>query len=169
MDKTTQDNQGQLQTSQDNSGQDWTSLDNNTLNRPARIPLSVELIAYHLSRGQSQADIARLCGCSRVAVHDYIDRHPDELEILRDQSDALLGLRYKRMAAKALGVCNTLLNNPRERDLHSSGILSGVFFDKYRLASNKSTGNLSVQDTSGAINEMIESIQAKLQATDNIE
>ncbi len=111
-----------------------------------KAPLSVPLIASYLSKHYKPADIARACNVSNEAVSRYIKRHYDELAPLVDSTDGILAMRSKHLANKAQGKIEDILevDTFNKKDLVPLNIISGTHIDKYRLLSDKSTQNVSI-------------------------
>ena len=109
-----------------------------------KVKLSVPLVASYLSRGIRQADIARICNVSPQAVNDYIKRHSDQLAPLIDGENILI-MKAKHIASKAQENIITILDDtPEKKDLFALNAVSGTHIDKYRLLSNRSTQNVSM-------------------------
>jgi len=130
--------------------------------------LNVPLINFYLSKGKTQAEIARLCNISAQAVSYYIDYHRDEIDFLRDNlRDNLLRDGAALIAHKAGKNLETILDNMvgKEKDLIALNAVSGTHIDKYRLLSGQSTANISYQDVCQQEREVgaeIEAIQRRL-------
>jgi len=130
--------------------------------------LNVPLINFYLSKGKTQAQIARLCNVSAQAVSYYIDYHRDEIDFLRDNlRDNLLRDGAALIAHKAgrnlAGILDKMVGG--EKDLIALNAVSGTHIDKYRLLSGQSTANISYQDVCQQEREVgaeIEAIQRRL-------
>ncbi len=118
-----------------------------TLNNLTRkkVKLSVPLIACYIAKGYTQADISRLCNVSSSAVSDYIKRHYDELAPLVDSSDNFAAIKAKYVADKAQEKLLEHLPEATKKDLFALNAISGTHTDKYRLLSDKSTQNVSIE------------------------
>ncbi len=130
-----------------------------------KVKLNVPLIASYLSRGVRQADIARVCNVSPQAINSYIKTHYDELAPLVDDGNILI-MKSMHIASKAQENIITILDNaPEKKDLFALNAVSGTHIDKYRLLSNKSTENVSVQQSNDNIKEIdaqIKVLESKL-------
>ena len=117
-----------------------------TLNNLTRkkVKLSVPLIACYIAKGYTQADISRLCNVSSSAVSDYIKRHYDELAPLVESSDNFAAIKAKYVADKAQENLLEHLPEATKKDLFALNAISGTHTDKYRLLSDKSTQNVSI-------------------------
>jgi predicted transcriptional regulator len=129
-------------TAPDNNGSGSLTLEA-LENLPPIIPLqrlSVPALAVLLSKHYSQAHIARLYGVSDQAVSDYIKKHSDELQHIKDY-DNVITSKFKHLIGKAV---DSLDNRDFQRDrLGDINNLIGTFFDKIRLHEGKSTANVS--------------------------
>ncbi|MCK5505672.1 MAG: hypothetical protein KAJ10_10940 [Thermodesulfovibrionia bacterium] len=109
-----------------------------TLDKP-KIDLSVPFIAFHFNQGRTQSDIARIANKSRQAVSDYVLRHLEDLEVLKN-SDGFLALKHKYLAYKAIENQSKLLDiDPEKKDMIALNAIAGTSTDKYRLLSNQAT------------------------------
>lgn len=119
-----------------------------------KVKLNVPLVASYLSRGVRQADIARICNVSPQAVNDYIKRHSDQLAPLIDDNNILI-MKAKHIASKAQeNILNVLDMPPDKKDLFALNAASGTHIDKYRLLSEKSTSNISIDQHRENIKEL---------------
>ena len=119
-----------------------TQLEN--LETKHKVKLSVPLIASYLKRGINRTKIAEICNVSHQAVYDYCDRHYDELAPLIDTTDSLFALQSKHIAQKAQERLLLHLKDTEKKDLFALNAISGTHTDKYRLLSDKSTQNVSI-------------------------
>ena len=118
-----------------------------------KVKLSVPLVASYLSRGIRQADIARICNVSPQAVNDYIKRHSDQLAPLIDGENILI-MKAKHIASKAQENIITILDDrPEKKDMFALNAISGTHIDKYRLLSDKSTSNISLDTVTTSLKE----------------
>jgi predicted DNA-binding protein YlxM (UPF0122 family) len=109
-----------------------------------KVKLSVPLLASYLARGITQVDIARICNVSRQAVHSYIKTHYEQLAPLVDDGNILI-MKSKHIASKAQENIMVVLDQaPEKKDLFALNAVSGTHIDKYRLLSDKSTQNISI-------------------------
>ena len=109
-----------------------------------KVPLSIPFIAAHLNANKSQAEIAKVAGCSEQAVSQYIQRHFSILEVCCDKSDTILALQCKMSASKANQLLYDVLNSvdykPAPKDLVSLNIVAGTQTQRYAELTGK-TGN----------------------------
>ena len=110
------------------------------------VKLSVPLIASFLTKQYRQVDIAKACNVSEQAVSKYIKKHFDELAPLIDTTDGILAMQSKHLANKAQEKIEGILevDSFNKKDLVPLNIISGTHIDKYRLLSDKSTQNVSM-------------------------
>ncbi len=128
-----------------------------------KVKLNVPLVASYLSRGVRQADIARVCNVSPQAINSYIKTHYDELAPLVDNGNILI-MKAKHIASKAQENIITILDEaPEKKDLFALNAVSGTHIDKYRLLSQKSTSNISIDQVNTNLKE-IRAREAVLQA-----
>ncbi len=130
------------------------------LNPKRKVKLSVPLIASYLKRGIGRTKIAEICNVSYQAVYDYCDRHYDELAPLIDTNDSLFALQSKHIARKAQERLLLHLNDTEKKDLFALNAISGTHTDKYRLLSDKSTQNVSMEVNNANIADQIEANEA---------
>ena len=111
-----------------------------------KVKLSVPLIASFLTKQYRQVDIAKACNVSEQAVSKYIKKHFDELAPLIDTTDGILAMQSKHLANKAQEKIEGILevDSFNKKDLVPLNIVSGTHIDKYRLLSDKSTQNVSM-------------------------
>jgi hypothetical protein len=127
-----------------------------------KVKLSVPLLASYLARGIIQADIARICNVSKQAVNSYIKTHYEQLAPLVDDGNILI-MKSKHIASKAQENIITVLDQaPEKKDLFALNAVSGTHIDKYRLLSNKSTSNVSIDQINANIKELEASEEALL-------
>jgi predicted DNA-binding protein YlxM (UPF0122 family) len=134
-----------------------------------KIKLSVPLISAYLAKGHIPADIARACNVSDQAVSKYIKKHYDELAPLVDTTDKLLAMQSKHLANKAQEKIEDILkvDSFNKKDLVPLNIVSGTHIDKYRLLSDKSTSNVSVEALDARIEDRdkrIIEVEARIKA-----
>ena len=110
-----------------------------------KVKLTVPLIASYLARGVKRTKIAELCNVSFQAVYDYCDRHYEELAPLIDTSDGIMAMKSKHIAEKAQERLLVHVKDSEKKDLFALNAISGTHIDKYRLLSDKSTQNISMQ------------------------
>jgi len=123
-----------------------------------KVKLSVPLIASFITKRYRQSDIARACNVSDQAVSSYIKKHYEELLPLVDTSDGLSAMMSKHIATKAKErIVNILtVDTFNKKDLVALNITAGTQIDKYRLLSDKSTSNVSIDTIDAEINELTE-------------
>lgn len=114
------------------------------IDRPFKVSLSVPLIATYLKRGVKQSEIADICGTSKQAVNQYIDRHSDELAPLIDKDDGFIATKAKYIHDKAMNKLIDCIDLATQKDMIALNMVSGTHFDKYRLSTNQSTTNISI-------------------------
>ncbi|HJL63803.1 MAG TPA: hypothetical protein QGH36_06365 [Candidatus Marinimicrobia bacterium] len=120
-----------------------------------KVKLSVPLIASFITKRYRQSDIARACNVSDQAVSSYIKKHYEELLPLVDTSDGLSAMMSKHIATKAKERIDNILtvDTFNKKDLVPLNIVAGTQIDKYRLLSDKSTENVSIDAIDGNIKE----------------
>ena len=135
-----------------------------------KVKLTVPLVASYLARGVKRTKIAELCNVSFQAVYDYCDRHYEELAPLIDTSDGILAIKSKHIAVKAQERLLKHLSKSEKKDLFALNAISGTHIDKYRLLSNKSSINISMDvndanmaDQARANNEQRQANEAMVQ------
>jgi len=111
-----------------------------------KVKLSVPLIASFIAKRYRQSDIAKACNVSDQAVSSYIKAHYEELLPLVDTSDGLSAMMSKHIATKAKEKIDNILTVDKfdKKDLVALNITAGTQIDKYRLLSDKSTQNFSI-------------------------
>ncbi|MHC4269968.1 MAG: hypothetical protein ACYSTS_16090 [Planctomycetota bacterium] len=109
-----------------------------------KVKLTIPLVASYLARGVKRTEIAKICNVSFQAVYDYCDRHYEELAPLIDTSDGIMAIKSKYIAEKAQGRLLKHLKHSEKKDLFALNAISGTHIDKYRLLSDKSTQNISM-------------------------
>ncbi len=112
------------------------------------------LVASYLARGVKRTRIAEICNVSFQAVYDYCDRHYEELALLIDTSDGILAIKSKHIAVKAQERLLRHLNESEKKDLMALNAISGTHIDKFRLLSDKSTQNVSIDTVEADIKEL---------------
>jgi len=133
-----------------------------------KIELTVPIIANLMAQGHRQVDIARICNVSRSSVSGYIKRHYDKLVPLFDNSDRILALKSKHIANQALEKIENIIsstNDFNKKDLVGLNITAGTQIDKYRLLSDKSTSNVSIDAVQADIHQteaQIKEIEARI-------
>ncbi len=123
-----------------------------------KVKLSVPLIASFITKQYRQVDIAKACNVSDQAVSSYIKKHYAELLPLVDTSDGLSAMMSKHIATKAKERIDNILtvDTFNKKDLVALNITAGTQIDKYRLLSDKSTSNVSIDTIDADINELTE-------------
>ena len=123
-----------------------------------KVKLSVPLIASFITKQYRQVDIAKACNVSDQAISSYIKRHYDQLLPLIDSSDGLSAMMSKHIATKAKERIDNILtvDTFNKKDLVALNITAGTQIDKYRLLSDKSTSNVSIDTIDAEINELTE-------------
>ncbi len=111
-----------------------------------KIKLSVPLISVYLAKGYRQVDIAKDCNISEQAVSNFIKKHRDEIIPLIDTTDGIAAFRAKHIANKVEDKIEDILavEEFNKKDISPLTIAYGVHTDKYRLLSDKSTQNVSI-------------------------
>ncbi len=109
-----------------------------------KVKLTIPLVASYLARGVKRTKIAEICNISFQAVYDYCDRHYEELAPLIVTSDGIMAIKSKYIAEKAQGRLLKHLKHSEKKDLFALNDISGTHIDKYRLLSDKSTDNISI-------------------------
>jgi len=121
-----------------------------------KVKLSVPLIATFLATQYNPYQISKKCNISHQAVNDYIKRHYDKLVPLIDNQDVLAAMHSKYIAQQAKDKLNDILNTCTtfdKRDLIPLTAVSDRHTNQYRLLSDKSTSNVSVDQLPGRKNE----------------
>ncbi len=112
-----------------------------------KVKLSVPLLTSYLIRGLKYQDIARICNISRQAVRSYVLTHYNDFIGLIDTTDNIEALKSKYVASKAkdelLDIFDTCQDFTK-RDLIPLTAVSDRHTQQYRLLSDKSTSNVSV-------------------------
>ncbi len=126
-----------------------------------KVKLSVPLIASFITKRYRQSDIARAWNVSDQAVSSYIKKHYEELLPLVDTSDGLSAMMSKHIATKAKERIDNILtvDTFNKKDLVPLNIVAGTQIDKYRLLSDKSTENVSIDAIDGNIVDCDRAIQ----------
>ena len=126
-----------------------------------KVKLSVPLIASFIAKQYRQVDIARACNVSDQAVSSYIKKHYEELLPLVDTSDGLSAMMSKHIATKAKERIDNILtvDTFNKKDIVPLNIVAGTQIDKYRLLSDKSTKNVSIDAIDGNIVDCDRAIQ----------
>ena len=109
-----------------------------------KVKLTIPLVASYLARGVKRTKIAEICNISNAAVYDYCDRHYEELAPLIDTGDGIMAIKSKHIAEKAQERLLLHLKKSEKKDLFALNAISGTHIDKYRLLSDKSTANVSI-------------------------
>ena len=111
-----------------------------------KIKLSVPLISVYIAKGYRQVDIAKDCNISEQAVSNFIKKHREEIIPLIDTTDGIAAFRAKHIANKAEDKIENILDVEEfnKKDIGPLTIAYGVHTDKYRLLSDKSTQNVSI-------------------------
>ncbi len=121
-----------------------------------KIKLSVPLISVYIAKGYRQVDIAKDCNISEQAVSNFIKKHRDEIIPLIDTTDGIAAFRAKHIANKVEDKIEDILavEEFNKKDIGSLTIAYGVHTDKYRLLSDKSTQNVSIDAVVGDRKEL---------------
>ena len=114
------------------------------LNTTVKVPLKIPLIASYLSKGYKAYQIAEVCNVSDSAVSQYIAKYYDKLLPLVDNEDVYNAMQAKYIANLAQERLIEHLPNSEKKDLFALNAISGTHIDKYRLLSDKSTQNVSM-------------------------
>ncbi len=134
-----------------------------------KVKLTVPLVASYLARGVKRTKIAEICNISNAAVYDYCERHYEELAPLIDTSDGIMAIKSKHIAEKAQGRLLKHLKHSEKKDLFALNAISGTHIDKYRLLSDKSTANVSIDQRNANIKDLeaeLATWQAKYKETE---
>ncbi|MHC4270348.1 MAG: hypothetical protein ACYSTS_18075 [Planctomycetota bacterium] len=119
-----------------------------------KVKLTIPLVASYLARGVKRTKIAEICNISNAAVYDYCDRHYEELAPLIDTSDGIMAIKSKYIAEKTQGRLLKHLEHSEKKDLFALNAISGTHIDKYRLLSDKSTANVSIDQITASREEL---------------
>lgn len=109
-----------------------------------KVALSTPLLASYLSKQYRVTDIAKACNVSKSAVSQAISKRLDQLLPLIDNKDVLSALKAKHIADLAQDKLIKHLPSATKKQLATLNLISGVHIDKYRLLSDKSTSNVSI-------------------------
>ena len=134
-----------------------TTLDDLAKNH--KVKLSIPLLATYLKRGVRQGDIAKICNVSHQAVSDYIKRHYDKLAPLTDSTGAYQAAKAQHIADFAQDRLLKHLPETEKKDLFALNAISGTHIDKYRLLSDKSTQNVSMDVNNASMNDTLRAIK----------
>ena len=125
-----------------------------------KVKLNPPLIASFLLQGQKHSDIAKACNVSQSAVKQYTDKHMEEILPLINDQDTYIALQSKHIANQAQGRLLIHLKETEKKDLFALNAISGTHIDKYRLLSDKSTQNVSMDVNNSNIDEITKAIHA---------
>ncbi len=113
-----------------------------------RVKLTVPLVASYLSKGYRVTDIAKICNQSHQWVSEYISKHYDELMPLLDNEDVIAAMQAKYISQRARNELENdfdTCNDFTKKDLIPLTAVSDRHTQQYRLLSDKSTSNVSVE------------------------
>ena len=133
------------------------------------IPLKVELVAELIKRNYKQKDIVLYTRQKHQNVSRFFAKHKEELQFLVDVQDNLAGIGFKRIVYHGQKRQNTILTDAKaSKKVSFSQIALGtaVAYDKYRLATNKSTQNISIDSMNTDLDDLTkqaELIEARLE------
>jgi hypothetical protein len=125
--------------------------------RPEITPV---LLAAYYSKNYTAGKIGKALGYSRQWIDQCTAKYYDDLMPLVDNSDVYLALQSKHIAIKAQERLSLHLPDTEKKDLFALNAISGTHIDKYRLLSDKSTQNVSMDVNSSNMNETMMAIQA---------
>ena len=139
------------------------------LNDQRPIKLTVELYGELLKRGMCQADIVRYTRQKKQNVSAFYYKHKEELDFIKDVQDNLAGNRYKRILYHAQERQLNILSHDKECKKVSASqcaVIGGIATQNYRLLSNQSTQNISIDTINNDLDELTrqaELIEARLE------
>ncbi len=128
--------------------------------------LTVPLIASYLSCGYNITSIGKVTGQAHQWVSEFIKKNYDYLLPLIDNQDVYAAMQAKHVAYKAKEKLNDILDTCEDfnkRDLIPLTAVSDRHTQQYRLLSDKSTANVSIDQRNINIKEL-EAELAELQA-----
>ena len=120
--------------------------------RKVVVKMTVPLIASFLAKQQRVTDIANTLNQDHSNVSKYIKRHYDKLIPLIDTGDGLSALQSKYIAQRAKDKIDNIFDSPEaftKKDLIPLTAVSDRHTQQYRLLSDKSTENVSVDAIQG--------------------
>ncbi len=112
-----------------------------------RVKLTIPLVASYLSKGYRVTDIAKICNQSHQWVSEYISKHYDELMPLLDNEDVIAAMQAKYISQRARNELENVFdtcNDFTKKDLIPLTAVSDRHTQQYRLLSDKSTSNVSI-------------------------
>ncbi|MHC4270097.1 MAG: hypothetical protein ACYSTS_16760 [Planctomycetota bacterium] len=112
-----------------------------------RVKLTVPLIASYLSCNYNVTSIAKATGQGHQWVSEFIKKNYDALLPLIDKQDVYAAMQAKHVAHKAKEKLNDIIdtcNDFNKRDLIPLTAVSDRHTQQYRLLSDKSTANVSI-------------------------
>ena len=130
--------------------------------------LTVPLIASYLSCGYNITSIGKATGQAYQWVSEYIKKNYDSLLPLIDKQDVYAAMQAKHVAIKAKDKLNDIIDTCKtfdKRDLIPLTAVSDRHTQQYRLLSDKSTANVSIDQIAVSREELRarrEVLQAKL-------
>ena len=130
--------------------------------------LTVPLIASYLSCGYNITSIGKATGQAHQWVSEYIKKNYDSLLPLIDKQDVYAAMQAKHVAIKAKDKLNDIIDTCKtfdKRDLIPLTAVSDRHTQQYRLLSDKSTANVSIDQITASREELRarrEVLQAKL-------
>jgi hypothetical protein len=124
-----------------------------------RPTITAPLLASYYSKNYSSLKISRALGYSRQWIDQCTAKYYDDIMPLIDNSDMYLALQSKHIAIKAQERLIGHLPDTEKKDLFALNAISGTHIDKYRLLSDKSTQNVSMEVNNANINETLRAIR----------
>ena len=124
-----------------------------------RPTITPTLLAAYYSKNYTSLKISRALGYSRQWIDQCTAKYYDELMPLIDNSDVYLAIQSKHIAIKAQDRLLLHLPDTEKKDLFALNAISGTHIDKYRLLSDKSTQNVSMDVNNANISETSRAIQ----------
>lgn len=122
--------------------------------------LSVPVVAYMLSKNYSQSDIAKVFGQSRQSVSQYISRHIDRLDALRDY-DKVFSWQLRDLNIRTVQSIDD--HDIKKSPFGSRVLASATLTDKIRLLEDKSTSNIAVRDVASHYSSEINKLSKQRQ------
>jgi hypothetical protein len=119
--------------------------------------LTVPLIASYLSCGYNITSIGKATGQAHQWVSQYIKKNYDELMPLIDKQDVYAAMQAKHVAIKAKEKLNDIIDTCKtfdKRDLIPLTAVSDRHTQQYRLLSDKSTSNVSINQVRNNLTEL---------------
>ncbi|MBC8553965.1 MAG: hypothetical protein H8D23_30515 [Candidatus Brocadiales bacterium] len=124
-----------------------------------RPTITPALLATYYSLNYTSGKIGKAIGYSRQWIDQCTARFYDDLMPLIDNSDVYLALQSKHIAIKAQERLIEHLPETEKKDLFALNAISGTHIDKYRLLSDKSTQNVSMDVNNASMNDTLRAIK----------